>query len=312
MKPIQFASLFRSLLLGMSHSFADDTAATITQASDKITHSLGATGPGATGGVGTTVRSGEFVKTGKTALAEMVLDNKTVTRLGPDTVLAYSSASREARVDSGTLLFSKPKDGEAMTFQMANVTAAVTGTTGFVERTGDSVYLGVIEGTVHVTVGTAKAILHAGNMLVANGKTGQVVSFDVPHFISTSAFFHSFRNALPNEKSIGHEIASYQNKVARGFIAPAIVTPPSVAGSHESTINSSGHEMASLAMNTALAGDPPAAHRAARWHRIRADRVPDLRSQAASEAGRLCWEASAEAAVLLAPFQAERFWASAR
>ena len=74
--------------------------------------------------------------------------------------------------------------------------------------TGDSVYLGIIEGTVQVTVGTAKTLLHAGNMLVAHGKTGQVVSFDVPHFVSSSAFFHRFARTLPNEPAIEHEIAS--------------------------------------------------------------------------------------------------------
>ena len=113
---------------------ADQTAATITQSSDKITRSMSANGVGESAGAGTALHSGEFVKTGKTALAELVLANKTVTRLGPNTVIAYTAASHEATVNAGTLLFSKPKDGEAMTFQLGTVTASVTGTTGFVER----------------------------------------------------------------------------------------------------------------------------------------------------------------------------------
>ncbi len=166
MKPMQLAGLFGTLLVGISPSLADEPAATITQASDKITHSMSATAPGESAGAGTALHSGEFVKTGKTSLAEMVLDNKTVTRVGPNSVWSYSAAAHEANLQSGTMLFSNPKGG-TMTFKSAAVTASVTNATCFVQKDGNNVVLGVIQGTAHVTIGSTSADLPAGKIVVA-------------------------------------------------------------------------------------------------------------------------------------------------
>jgi hypothetical protein len=253
MKHLATATLFGTLLVGFNHSFADVPAATVTQALDKSTHSMTATGAGKSVVTGTVLHSGEFLKTGKTSLAEMVLENKTVTRVGPNTVLNYSVATHEADLQSGTMLFSKPKDGTMMTLNMSAVKAAVTGTTGFVERDGGNVMLGVIEGTVHVTVGSATTILHAGKMLVAAGTTAQVVSFDVPNFISTSAFFNRFQRTLPNERAVENEVAEYNNMVSRGFITPAQVTRVS-GDRHESVVSRNGErETAGASANASVA-----------------------------------------------------------
>jgi autotransporter-associated beta strand protein len=254
MKHVIAASLFGTLLVSVNHCFADVPAATVTQALDKSTHSMTATGAGKSVVAGTVLHNGEFLKTGKTSLAEMVLENKTVTRVGPNTVLNYSVATHEADLQSGTMLFSKPKDGRMMILNMSSVKAAVTGTTGFVERDRGNVMLGVIEGTVHVTVGGATTILQAGKMLVAAGTKAQVVSFDVPSFISTSAFFNRFQRALPNERAVENEVAEYNNMVSRGFITPAQVTLASSGDRHESNVSRNGErETAGGSANASVA-----------------------------------------------------------
>jgi len=210
-------------------------AATVTQIFHNITLSATPSGKTELAAVGATLHDGEYLKTGKTSLAELELANKTITRLGPSTIFTYSGSTREANLQTGTILFSKPKDGSEFTIKTSNVTAPITGTTGFVERQGNSVVFGVIEGTVQVTVGTAKAILKAGKMLACvPGANPQIVSFDVPNFVSTSAFFHGFQRPLPNEKYVEKEIAEYHNLVSRGFIEPIktalAATGPQTAG----------------------------------------------------------------------------------
>jgi len=256
MKTIHFASLFGTLLLGISHSVAEETAATITQASGTVATSASATAAGHSAATGTTLHSGEFVRTGKASMAEMVLDNRTVTRVGPNTMLSYTAGTHETQLQSGTILFSKPKDGKEMTIQTPGFTAAITGTTGFVERDDKGVLLGVIEGTVHVTVGSAHAVLKAGNMLVAVGSQAKVVAFDVPDFVATSAFFHRFQGALPNDKSVQQEITQYNNLVSRGFIAPIKVALPTGEHHEALAVNRTGRESAgnsSSAANASLA-----------------------------------------------------------
>jgi autotransporter-associated beta strand protein len=213
-------------LIGAGQSFAATPAAKVTQSFGKISCTTSPSAKSESAASGTALSDGESLKTGKASLAELELANKTITRLGPETVFQFSGAKGEADLQSGTMLFSKPKDGQELTIKMAGVTAAVTGTTGFVEKEGNNVVLGVIEGTIHVSVGTATAVIKAGKMLVATGLNAQVVSFDVPNFVKTSPFFSRFQGQLPNEKYITHEIAEYTNLVARGFIAPVKVATP--------------------------------------------------------------------------------------
>jgi hypothetical protein len=233
MERMKLTCLMGLLWIGAYHSFADIPAATVTQAYHKVTHADSESGKGESAQAGTALRDGEYLKTGKASLAEMELANKTITRLGPDTRFAYSAATQEADLQSGTILFSKPKDGKALTIKMATVAATVTGTTGFMEKQGGIVVVGVIEGTVHLTVGGLKTVLQAGQMLASTaGSNPQIVFFDVPNFVGTSAFFQRFQRPLPNEKYVEREISEYRDLVSRGFIEPAKVTLAS-AGSQE-------------------------------------------------------------------------------
>jgi hypothetical protein len=216
------------------HSFSEIPAATVTETFNKVAHSLSPSGKSELAKPGTLLGDGEYLKTGKASLAEIELANQTITRLGPDTIFEYSAATHEADLQSGTILFSKPKDGKEWTIKMPGLTATVTGTTGFVEKEGNSIVFGVIEGTVHLTVGTSKAILQAGKMLAfIPGSSPQIVAFDIPSFVSTSAFFHRFQRQLPNEKYVEKEIARYNNLVSRGFIVP--VQGPGAPADHQAS-----------------------------------------------------------------------------
>jgi len=234
MNKMKLTSVLAVFLIGASHTWAVVPAATVTQTYNKVAHALSATAKGEAARPGTELRNGEYLQTGKAGFAEMVLANKTVARFGPNTVFAYSATSNEANLQAGTMLFSKPKDGKAWTINISGVKATVTGTTGFVEREGNGLIFGVIEGTVHVAVGAATGVLQAGNMLsLAPGTAPQIVAFDVPNFVGSSAFFRGFQGQLPNERNVEKEIAQYNNLAARGFIVPT--TPVALASTNGTT-----------------------------------------------------------------------------
>jgi len=218
---MKLTSLLGILLIGTSSAFADAPTVQVTETFGTLTHSPSPSGKSEVARAGTVLGDKESLQTGKAALTEIEWTDHAITRLAPDTRFDYVASAHEANLQSGTMVFSLPKDGKGWTLQTKGLSATITGATGFVEKEGNSVLLGVIEGKVLLQVGPSKAILQAGKMLAfVAGSNPRIVAFDVPDFVRTSAFFHRFQRPLPNEKYVEREIAEYNDLVARGFIAP--------------------------------------------------------------------------------------------
>jgi hypothetical protein len=197
-----------------------DSAATVTQSVHLVTHGS-ATSMAEPAPVGTQISSGEYLKTGPASRAEMTLANKTITRLGANTVFNYSPGSNEVDLQAGTVLFSKPKDGQRLNIKTAAVTAAILGTTVFLQVHGDHYVFGVVEGTSHVTIDGVMLTVTAGELVqFSPGGVPHVQAFNVPRFVHSSPLFNNFAGTLPNDKYIQKEIAAYEQLVKEGFIVP--------------------------------------------------------------------------------------------
>jgi mannose-6-phosphate isomerase-like protein (cupin superfamily) len=215
------AQALAGLLIATSQSFAADSAATVTEAVNHVDYGASQTTDTNPAKVGTVLHNGEYLKTGTQSRAELKLANQTVTRVGANTIFNYSVADNQIDLQSGTLLFSKPKDGKTMTIKTAAVTAAIVGTTGFVQKQGNSLFFGLVEGTVTMNVGGTDYTITAGEILkLTPGKPPQVFAFNVPLFLKTSPLVTKFPHDLPNEGAINDEIAEYNDLVGRGFIQP--------------------------------------------------------------------------------------------
>jgi mannose-6-phosphate isomerase-like protein (cupin superfamily) len=218
-KPI-FGQVLGLFVVGAGPLLAD-SAATVTAAVNQVTHGSSETAASTPATVGTHLKDGEYLKTGVKSRAELQLANQSVTRLGANTIFNYSSTNNEIDLQAGTVLFSKPKDGAQMNIKTAAVTAAVVGTTGFIQVHGHNFIFGLVEGHSTLTVGGKAFDVGSGEFLQFNpGTVPQIHSFNVPTFLKTAPLITSFKGTLPNQLYIDKEVAEYNNLASRGFVGP--------------------------------------------------------------------------------------------
>jgi hypothetical protein len=213
------------LLATIAPLMAADSAATVTEVVNEVTHGTSQSADTTPAKAGTTIQDGEYLKTGAKSRAELSLANQSITRMGANTIFNYSVANNEVDLQAGTILFSKPKDGKEMTIKTASVTAAIVGTTGFASLVNKAFLFGIIEGHATVIINGVTTKVEAGQVLrLADGGKAQVVFYNIPLFLKTSPLVNKFHSALPNQVYIDREVADYNDFASRGFIAPPVNT----------------------------------------------------------------------------------------
>ena len=198
---------------------------------------------------GALVEDSNVVRTGTESRAELEFTDLTLARIGANSIFTFDAQHRSLACDKGAVLFSKPTNSGRVEIRSGAVTAAITGSTGFVSTTSKAAsrkkrgpvdpeaattMLGMIEGKVHGTStwtdGGRRAhsfnfSLGAGEMLIAQpGRPPTVVQFDIPKFMATSPLVKGFRGELLNQGDIRRAVADYQTDERRGFIEPETVT----------------------------------------------------------------------------------------
>ncbi len=192
---------------------------------------------------GAIVKTENVVRTGSESRAELEFTDTTLARMGANSLFSFDSASRALEFQKGSLLFSKPTQSGRIDVRSASVTAAITGSTGFItklEKRGQAYglqlpsgtqLLGMLEGRAR---GTAQwtdpaAASHAfpftlrpGQILIViPEQIPVVVDFDLPTFVATSPLIIGFRGALLNPDEMAAALKDYRRLVADGFIEPA-------------------------------------------------------------------------------------------
>lgn len=79
------------------------------------------------------IRGEQGVRTGVKSRAELLFQDKTLTRLGASTIFTFTSGTRDLELESGTMLLQAPKGAGGARIRTAAVTAAITGTTILIE-----------------------------------------------------------------------------------------------------------------------------------------------------------------------------------
>jgi hypothetical protein len=201
--------------------FASDSSATVTEAVNQVTHGSLESSKSFPAPTGTHLPLGEYLMTGLKSRAELELANLSITRLGANTIFNYSPSNNEIDLQAGTVLFSKPKDGKQMNIKTASVTAAIVGTTGFIQKQGKAIIFGLVEGHSTVTIGGKNFNITSGEIVkFTPGQPPQFFFFNVPLFLKTSPLITKFKHHLPTQSYIDKEIDEYNDLVDRGFIQP--------------------------------------------------------------------------------------------
>ncbi|QTN30947.1 FecR domain-containing protein [Akkermansiaceae bacterium] len=119
-------------------------------------------------GEGTKMTGASTILTGNASRAAMTFPDRTVTRVGANSVFRFRSGSRDMEIAQGSFLLQVPKNSGGAKIRTATVTAAITGTTTLMEFSpGKYIKFICLEGTAElINRKGEKVSIPAGYMLV--------------------------------------------------------------------------------------------------------------------------------------------------
>ncbi|MEO7932836.1 MAG: FecR family protein [Chthoniobacterales bacterium] len=143
---------------------------------------------------GEMVHGTQGIRTGAQSAAELLFPDNTLARLGSDTMFTFETGTRKMNLENGTLLFQIPKGVGGASIRTGAITAAITGTTGFIERGPTHYKLVLLEGTMRVFLNDRmreSMLVSGGQMLIGPIKSGsikdwQTVPIDTAKLMNTS------------------------------------------------------------------------------------------------------------------------------
>lgn len=232
-----------AILQAAPASAADLTQAVVRQKVNVVTLAPSLSAAAQPISQGAVVRDENVVRTGTQSRAELEFPDLTLTRLGANSIFSFDAEARAINCQQGAALFSKPSSSGRIEVRSGAVSAAITGSTGFVSnqpmtrakgrKAADSgadrtTMMGMLEGKLRGTAtwrdrnGGQHSFafkLGPGEMIVAQaGRPPVVVQFDIPRFLATSPLITGFTGELPNEAQLNRAIASYRADERRGFV----------------------------------------------------------------------------------------------
>lgn len=169
----------------------------------------------------------DLVRTGSESRAELTAADKTITRVGANTVFSFQPAGRDINLEQGSVLFHSPTGKGGGTIKSGGASAAVLGTTLIVattpvaaptDRNGFKVIL--LEGKGKVTLPNGKSrTLTAGQLVfVLPGQTefGPVLNINLSKLVAGSLLVTGFSAELSSMPKIKKAIERQDELIRRG------------------------------------------------------------------------------------------------
>ncbi len=165
----------------------------------------------------------QVIRTGISSRAELEASDKTIARVGANTIFSFEAAKRTMHLHSGSVLFHSPKGMGGGTIRTAAATAAVTGTTIMVGATSNGGFkLLVLEGQSRVTHPSGDSrIVNAGQMtFVVPGQNtlGPVINFDLKNVSQGSSLLNGFKKEVSSSEKIDTEVDKQQASIKEGTV----------------------------------------------------------------------------------------------
>jgi hypothetical protein len=179
------------------------------------------------------VRDQIGVETAAKSRSELQFQDKTLTRIGPETFFSFASGSRDLTLDRGTMLLQVPKAHGGATIHSAMVTASITGTTVIIENLpGKVIKALVLEGSMRVSMKGKFAdsvLLMPGQMAVVPPNATRIpspVTVDLRTVVESSSLVNMGNSKdddseLPSTKLIAAAVASQDKAKDRSALMPA-------------------------------------------------------------------------------------------
>lgn len=165
----------------------------------------------------------DIVQTGPDSLAELIAADKTVTRIGANTIFSFSGKGREINLEQGSVLFHSPKGKGGGTIKTKAASASVLGTTIVVTATvGGGFKAIVLEGRGQITLPNGSfRILQAGQVtfvLPGSQRFGPQLNINLSKLVENSRLVQGFEQELPSKPVIQAAIER-QNILIRAGLA---------------------------------------------------------------------------------------------
>jgi hypothetical protein len=213
---------------------------------------LATDGTAGTANLNEILKAPERVRTGADSRAELTAPDKTITRIGANTVFAFDTSQRVLHLDQGSVLFHTPKGGGGGTIKSGGASAAVLGTTIIVSATpGGGFKLIVLEGKAKATLENGKTIvLKAGQLVfvLPEGKGfSKALTINLGKLAANSQLVSGFSHPLPSIDLINMAIRQQNVLIVSGA---AVDTGKSVnefedvPGNGQNGIDHSSHQIA--------------------------------------------------------------------
>lgn len=163
----------------------------------------------------------EVIRTGIDSRAEIEAPDKTIARIGANTIFSFEAAERTMNLQSGSVLFHSPKGKGGGTIKTASATAAVTGTTMIVGATSNGGFkVMLLEGSGRVTHPSGDSRkLNAGQLtfvIPGQNKLGPVIDFDLQRATQNSNLIQGFDKEISSQEKIDSEVNKQQSQIRKG------------------------------------------------------------------------------------------------
>jgi hypothetical protein len=181
---------------------------------------LSAAGDAAPAKVNDVLKAPQRVRTGPQSRAELTAPDKTITRVGANTVFSYSDSGRTLNLEKGSLLFHAPKGLGGGTIKSGGAAAAVLGTTLMVSATANGGFKVImLEGKGKITLPNGDSVtLKAGQevFVLPGGGFSEVFDINLDKLVQGSQLVQGFSHDLPSLPLIVQAINNQNSALATG------------------------------------------------------------------------------------------------
>ena len=203
-----------------------------------------------------TIKDEIELKTGVKSRSELLFQDETLARVGPETSFSFKSGTRDISLGKGAMLLQVPKGLGGAKIRTAAVTAAITGTTIMIEHTpGKHLKVLVLEGSLRLSVNGPfgdSVVLLPGRMVLMRPDAKRIpppVSVDLKRIMRTSSLVNMSKKASPSLPSLALIEKEIAQQAREKLTADLIDTGLAIHGSSTTALNSTGRVVDVLARN---------------------------------------------------------------
>ncbi len=172
-------------------------------------------------------KSPDLVRTGQASRVELTAKDRTITRIGANTVFTFAQGGRDIQLHEGSVLFHSPKGAGGGAIKNRGTSAAVLGTTEIATVLRDGSFKVMdLEGHVKVTLKNGlSVVLGPGQTLTVSAdgtRLGEVQNFDLGAMAASLELVSGFVNTLSSLPQIESAAQEQNRQIAEGSLTNLI------------------------------------------------------------------------------------------